>query len=228
MISVTTKIVSRERCVIVGIVVYVNIVILLSYYHLSNYHHYYYYKSNIVPTIIIIVIAYVHAGKTCGTARGVRRRWRRCRICVSLCRPADRSCPLSVAGGAVCRGSLTGDGGGGARASARPKGKLARAPNRRGVCSPNRGDGRSRWLWCGGVDVVQHTSTTSLGRPRRVWKTQPPQRPTPTHPTTAGSPMCGFRGTETTKPLYRYIHPFRSSTPDTGCRNWPTVGFPGK
>lgn len=56
---------------------------------------------------VISLSAYVLVGKTRGTACGVRRRWRRCRICVSLCRPAGRLCPLFVAGGAVCRGSLT-------------------------------------------------------------------------------------------------------------------------
>jgi len=170
---------------------------------------------------IIIVIAYVHAGKTRGTARGVRRRWRRCRICVSLCRPAGRSCPLSVAGGAVCRGSVTGDGDGGARAPASTKGKLARAPSRRGCAPPTASDG--------GVDVVHHTSTTSLGRPRRVWKTHPSRRrpPTPSHPTATGSlEQCGFPGTETAKLLR--LNPPRSSTPDTGFRNRSAAGFPGK
>jgi len=148
----------------------------------------------------------VHAGKTCGTARGVRRRWRRCRICVSLCRPAGRSCPLSVAGGAVCRGSVTGDGGGGARAPARPpEGETrTRSEPTGGVLSqPRRLSVATTMVRRGGcrtphVDDVSRPSAESLKN-----ATSPTTRSRP--PTTAGSCKCGFRGTEKTKPLYIYI-----------------------
>lgn len=84
----------RERCIIVVVDRGSSSTVILLYRNIMN---------------IISLSAYVLVGKTRGTACGVRRRWRRCRICVSLCRPAGRSCPLSVAGGAVCRGSLTGE-----------------------------------------------------------------------------------------------------------------------
>jgi len=118
---------------------------------------------------IISLSAYVLVGKTRGTACGVRRRWRRCRICVSLCRPAGRSCPLSVAGGAVCRGSLTGETAMEVRALP-PEGETRTRLEPTGGMHTLRStvDGRSRRLRRGGVDVVHHTSTMSLSRPRRV------------------------------------------------------------
>lgn len=115
-----------------------NIAIILSHYRIIALSHY---RIIIIINIIycfktiIIVIAYVHAGKTRGTARGVRRRWRRCRICVSLCRPTGRSCPLYVAGGAVCRGSVTGSVDGGARATRRNEGETRTRSEPTGVCA---------------------------------------------------------------------------------------------
>lgn len=199
-----------------------NIATILSHYRIIALSHY---RIIIIINIIycfktiIIVIVYVHAGKTRGTARGVRRRWRRCRICVSLCRPAGRSCPLSVAGGAVCRGSVTGDGDGGARAPARTKGKLARAPIRRGCAPPNQ-ERRRGGCRTPHVDDVSRPSAESL---KNV--------PSPTTHSLAPNsrrlvPVVWFsrNGDGQTS---TYI-PLRSSTPDTGCRNRSTAGFPGK
>jgi len=156
---------------------------------------------------IISLSAYVLVGKTRGTACGVRRRWRRCRICVSLCRPAGRSCPLSVAGGAVCRGSLTGETAMEERASP-PVGETRTRSEPTGGCTPSGPRSMVGRDDCGAAGWMSYTTRRRcLSAVRGEFeKCTLADDPHPHNPTT-GSSKCGFPGTETIKPLRTPLNP---------------------